>query len=141
MSYFTQTDLEVLIPPGWVVEALDDDADGSQDATLFSELRTVVEGRINGKLGLRYTVPITSGIADDFLRDAAIHIAAGILYARRGLMDRFPYASELAEITARLNAIAAGELPLAPEADRAKDSVTAITDTARARNSGGRLNL
>ena len=141
MSYFTQTDLEVLIPPGWVVEALDDDADGAQDATLFSELQTVIEGRINGKLGQRYAVPITAGLADDFLRDCAVHMAAAVLYKRRGLYAQFPYVDELEDLTTTLNAIARGEEPLAPEADREEPSVSAITENTKARNSGGRLNL
>lgn len=139
MAYFTQTDLEVLIPAGWVVDALDDDADGTQDATLFSELQTVVEGEINASLGQRYTVPIAAGVADDWLRHAAVHLAAFQCYARRQAMEFFPYAATVEMIRERLERMARGEEALAPGADREEASVTAITEDRLTHQSGGGL--
>lgn len=132
MSYFTITDLNALIPAGWVTEALDDDRNGAQDQ--FSAVQALAEGKVNGWLGMRYAVPVDTSAANapaDFLRHAASIIAAGLCYTRRGKEAVFPYKAELDSVNAALRDIAAGKLPLFTEQDRKRPSAEIIGEDSR----------
>lgn len=141
MSYFTLTDLEALIPPGWVVEALDDDADGDSDALLFDAVRSAAEAEVNGKIGRRYAVPLTpaegSSLAQ-WLQHAASMLAAGICYKRRGAdaWQQCPYQDEIKDIRKDLDKIASGDMPLDVGEERAVDSAEIISETSRVNSTG-----
>jgi hypothetical protein len=131
-NYFTLPNLQALIPAGWAVEALDDDSDGSQDQ--FDAVAALAESKINGILSALYDVPIDVTAPKcpvDFLRDAASVIAAALCYGRRGVMDKFPYSGELKAIYTKLNAIAAGELPLFPGVVRVDNSAVLIGEPSK----------
>lgn len=139
MSYFVLSDLEALIPSGWVVEALDDDADGESDALLFDQVRTLAEAEVNGKIGRRYAVPLSpaegSSLAQ-WLKHAAAMLAAGICYKRREVWDRCPYRDEIGDIRKDLDKIAAGDMPLDVAEERAVESAEIISETSRVNSSG-----
>lgn len=132
MSYISQSDLEALIPPAWLVEGLDDDADGTQDA--FTAVQTAAENQINGLLALRYAVPIdTTGNAGlaAFFTALASHIAAEMIYARRAQAEAFPHAATLKALREQFHRIVNGEQPLNTEVERAESAITAITEDSR----------
>jgi phage gp36-like protein len=132
MAYFIQSDLEALIPAAWLVEGLDDDANGAQDA--FTVVQTAAEDEVNGALGIRYSVPLdTTGKAglESFLRSLCAHIAAEMIYGRRGQTERFPFEAKLKAMRAQLAKMAAGELPLSPEVQRETAAIVAITEDSR----------
>ncbi len=138
MSYFTLSDLETLIPAGWVVEALDDDADGESDALLFDQVRTLAEAEVNGKIGRRYAVPLSpaegSSLAQ-WLQHATSMLAAGLCYKRREVWDRCPYQDEIKDIRKDLDKIAAGDMPLDVGEERAIPSAEIISDPSRVNSS------
>lgn len=132
MSYFTQTDLEALIPPGWLTEGLDDDADGTQDA--FAGVQQLAEDEVNGELGRRYAVPFdTSGNVGlaSYLRSLCVHIAAEIVYERRGTVLPEARATKLAELRKRLARIATGEEPLSPQVEPERNVIEVISEPSR----------
>ncbi len=139
MDYFTFAELTALIPEGWLVESLDDDASGN--AELFSEVQDSAGNAVNAMLSLRYAVPVP---ATPFIRRAALLIAAETCYARRGQVERFPYCEELngkdgqkGGIRHMLEQLARGEMQLSPTVVAARPSGSVITE--RSRTSGGRL--
>jgi len=141
VSYFVLSDLEALIPPGWVVEALDDDADGESDALLFDQVRDMAEAEVNGKIGRRYAVPLSpaegSSLAQ-WLKHAATMLAAGICYKRRGAdaWAKCPYIDEIEDIRKDLAKIAAGDMPLDVGEERAVESAEIISQDSRINSSG-----
>ncbi len=131
MAYFTQDDLSALIPDGWLTEGLDDDSDGTQDA--FAKVQRLAEARVNGVLGQRYAVPFAPGNAglDAFLLDVTAHVAARLVYQRRGMMEKFPFAGELEVLWKRLGRIAEGLDPLSPAIEQVNDTVAIISEPSR----------
>ncbi|MBB5037112.1 phage protein Gp36 family protein [Prosthecobacter dejongeii] len=131
MAYFTQDDLSALIPEGWLTEGLDDNSDGTQDA--FTKVQRLAEARVNGVLGQRYAVPFAPGNAglDAFLLDVASHVAARLVYQRRGLLDKFPFAADFEILWSRLGRIASGEDPLSPVIEQVNDTVAVISEPSR----------
>lgn len=137
MPYFTLTDLNALIPAGWVTEALDDDRNGSQDQ--FATVQALAEGQVNALLGMRYSVPVDTSAANapvDFLRHASATIAAALCYARRNKETLFPYKEELKAVRDQLHEIAAGKLPLFSGQDRALPSAVLIGEDSRVYSQG-----
>lgn len=90
MPYFTFDELSALIPDGWLTESLDDDASG--DADKFSVVEAAARRAVNGPMGIEDD---TSVAVTQFMKQAALIIAASICYGRRNIMDKFPYALEL----------------------------------------------
>ncbi|MCW0218224.1 MAG: DUF1320 family protein [Prosthecobacter sp.] len=131
MAYFTQDNLAALIPEGWLTEGLDDDSDGTQDA--FAKVQTLAEARVNGVLGQRYPVPFAAGNAglDAFLLDVSAHVAARLVYQRRGMLAQFPFADDYSELWKRLGRIAEGLDPLSPVIEPANDAVAIIGEPSR----------
>ncbi|HEY1048228.1 MAG TPA: phage protein Gp36 family protein [Prosthecobacter sp.] len=131
MAYFTQDDLSALIPEGWLTEGLDDDSDGNADA--FAKVQRLAEARVNGVLGARYSVPFAPGNEglDAFLLDVSAHLAARIVYQRRGMLEKFPFAEDYKTLWERLARIAAGTDPLSPVIEQANDSVAVISEQSR----------
>lgn len=131
MAYTTFTKLKALVPDGWVTDALDDDASG--DAEKFPDVLAVAEEEVNGVLGLRYAVPLTT--PTDFVASITLYIMAEIVYGRRQMADRFPYADKLAVMRRQLRDIGAGDLPLTPGVERKNSSVSVISEDSRVHSS------
>lgn len=132
MAYFTQEDLTALIPASWLTEALDDDADGSEDA--FAAVQQLAEDEVNGELGRLYPVPFdTTGKPglESFVRALCIHIAAEIVYERRGKELPESRAKKLAEMRKRLAAIGNGTEKLNPEVERGEDAIEIIGEPSK----------
>jgi hypothetical protein len=143
MSYAVQSDLTGLIPPEWVAEALDDNADGGADTGLFTEILTRAEKDINGILSTSYAVPIASPESYPFLNTVATYEIARLFYARRGYQGKegFPHYDAWKSAWDKLNRIGAGKEPLGPGAGSndllAKPRGSIITGPAKTYSSGG----
>lgn len=139
MPYVTQAALAGQIPPDFLVEALDDDADGVVDSAAWDALAAAVDEEIDATLGQRYTVPFT-GTVPDIVGHAAKILALEGLYQRRGAFgDANPWSARAEALRGTLRSIATGEEPLSPSLDRAKSSVSAITEPARTHSAAGHL--
>lgn len=130
MAYVTQDDLAGYLPPDFLLEALDDDADGVEDAGLWALLVAAVEDEIDSILGQRYTVPFSSPPA--VVTHSARLLALEALYQRRGVHgDANPWASRAQAQREKLDRIATGEEPLTPDTGRTKPSVSVVSESSR----------
>lgn len=133
-TYTTRAEIEAELPPRDILRALDDDKDGVEDDDLFDQILANAAADVDGILGQRFAVPFT-GTVPPIVTRASRLLVLQKLYARRGV--EFPQASALEDILARLGRIAAGAEPLAPEVQRAKDSVSVITEDSRVHSNYG----
>jgi phage gp36-like protein len=131
MPYVTKADLEGLIPPQFLLEALDDDGDGAEDAGLWDRVAAQAGEAVDALLGQRFAVPFASPLPA-LVSQAAKIFAASALYRRRGMTsDRNPFAKEEERLSVKLSRIGEGKEPLTPEADRAQDSISVISEDAK----------
>lgn len=138
MAYVTKADLDGLLPPQFMLEALDDNGDGAEDSGLWDKVAAQASSAVDALLGQRFDVPFSAPIPP-LVSQAARVFAASALYRRRGMTaDRNPYAKEEERLAAKLSAIGAGKEPLTPDADRAQDSISVISEDAKT-YPGGRL--
>jgi hypothetical protein len=147
MSHYIEIeDLNGLLPPGSVLQALDDDGDGEADELRFSEVRQAAEDAVNGVLSTSLTVPVASPSNYPFLKHVTRYEAARICYARRGYdVDSgrgFPHFTVWESAWKQLAKIGAGDLPLGPSSGdsgtRTNPRGAIITGPARTYSSGGR---
>ncbi len=132
--YTTRAEIEAELPPREILRALDDNADGVEDTGLFNQLLANAAADVDAILGQRYEVPFTSDVPPIVVRASRLLVLAK-LYARRGV--EFPQAKELEAVLAKLDRIANGEEPLAPEAQRANGSVSIIVEDSRVHSESG----
>lgn len=119
MAYTTQAKIEALIPPAFLVDALDDDRDGVADAGVLDAVIAAGDTRIDGYLGQRYETPLSPVPA--LVADASLTFALAALYRRRSVADEAnPWAEREKTMEAKLGRIGAGDEPLTFEAPEAK---------------------
>jgi phage gp36-like protein len=143
MAYLTNPDeLHALIPGRFVVEALDDDGDGSADAAAWAMVVAAACDQIDSRLEGRFEVPFLGPPYPAIVREAALVFAAEILYQRRGQSGETanPHTARANGLRAKLDNIGQGKAPLAPEAGhRAKPPISIIS--APSRTAGANLHF
>lgn len=136
MPLFVQSDLEGLIPPEWLTEALDDDADGTQDA--FTAAYNWAAGRIEAKLGPRYGLPLPTGtVIDAVLKDIGIMLGVKACYARRPSAKMSEdLAADVAKAVEALEQLATGKHALSPGLEPVKAPAVILSEDARSHYDG-----
>jgi phage gp36-like protein len=128
------------IPPSFLLDALDDDRDGEEDAGLYDQLAENASAEVDGYLGGRYTVPFTGTVPPLVIVASRIFCLEG-LYARRGYTRKSdppnPWAGRADDIRARLSRIAAGEEPLV--VDTSGPSIDVVTEPSRTHSARGKM--
>lgn len=111
MAYVELADLEGQIPPAFLVQALDDDADGVIDAwqvvqaTACEDVDSLLEGR--------FAVPLTMSPLPRLIRMAARAFACELCYRRRSTPDpENPWKGRADAMRKQLMSITAGDLQL-----------------------------
>lgn len=135
MAYVALSDLDGKIPPPFIVQALDDDADGVVDAGLWDLIASQAGQAVDARLGQRYEVPFTEPPA--VVKEAALVFAAEALYARRVGPDANPWMAMGNAMRSKLDRIGRGEEPLAPTINRQKPSGVIVAEPSR--TAGSRL--
>lgn len=137
-DYVTMADINGRIPSVFLVQALDDDEDGSADPEAWSAVLADVHSKIDGILGGRFEVPFGNPLPP-IVVDAAKTFACDFIYARRGNSkpDNNPWHDRAKEAYETLKEIAGGQLPLTPEIGRKQPSASAITRPAKTSPSDG----
>lgn len=139
MSYFLRSELEAKVPALLIVQALDDDGDGVEDAGKWDALVADVERAIDGRLEGRFTVPLAAP-QPAVVHESAVVLAAEAIYMRRGLAgDQNPWVKQADALRARLEKIGSGDLPLTPQAQPAQSSGAVIGESARLHDESGRM--
>lgn len=139
MPYLLQTDIEGDLPPQFLIQALDDDNDGFADFEVWEKVETSAREEIDGTLGQRFGVPFSAPIPP-VVKAAMRVLVMERIYLRRGFSgENNPWSSQASETRKKLNAIAQGEQPLTPDINRAKPSVTALTEPAKTSSRYGHI--
>ncbi|HRJ48142.1 MAG TPA: DUF1320 family protein [Opitutaceae bacterium] len=137
-AYTTLARINAVLPPQFLVEALDDDKDGVADPGVFDEVVASVQVEIDGVLGARYSTPFANPVPA-LVADAALKLTAEALYARRGFAeDKNPWAVRAKAIRTLLGEVAAGSKPLTPDLGRKRPSASVITSPAKTHSKAGR---
>lgn len=129
MPYVLRPDVETKIPPAFVVQALDDDADGVEDTGAWDALAAAVDAEIDGYLSRRFPLPLSDTPAA--LRSGACILACEAIHQRRGAYgDKNPFTVHADAFRARLEAIAAGKAELAITQKPARPGISIISESA-----------
>lgn len=127
--YIELSDLQAVIPATFLTQSLDDDNDGVIDA--WTAVQAAAERSVNAALGVRFSVPFAAPVPA-IVTEAAFLFAAEACYTRRGVeFDQNPFGKAASAMRATLRKIAAGEIPLSPDIERKKPSVSIITEPSR----------
>jgi len=127
--YFTRSALETIIPPVFLIEALDDDADGHEDSGLYDELAAAANAACDEFLARRYPVPMTPVPA--MVSNAAKIFAAEMIYQRRGLYgDKNPFTNRADAHRVTLENIATGKVTFGAAAAPTASPISIITESA-----------
>lgn len=97
-------DLSGEMPPALIEQALDDDGDGIADAAVWALVQADAEKRIRGCFG-----GAAPAIHADAAAEARRLFILEMLYTRRGITERNPFAARAKEAERRLRALASGE--------------------------------
>lgn len=112
MSYLTQASLGSLVPPAFIVQALDDDADGIADEGLWDMIAAEASQAVDGFLAGRYPVPFAAPVPATVAQAARV-FAAEMLYTRRNFTGSAnPFTARADRFRDRLEKIGTGDLPL-----------------------------
>jgi phage gp36-like protein len=137
-AYILLATVSALIPPQFLVQALDDDGDGVADEGLFPTILGAAQTKIDGILGQRFTTPFENPIPA-IVADACLTIVCDTLFKRRSIEDdKNPWAKPAAASITKLTAIAKGEEPLEPGKARAQPSASIISEPAKTTSRSGR---
>lgn len=136
--YTTRQKITAKLPDRFLVEALDDDNDGEEDAGLLDTIIANADEEIDSYLLTRYASPFADAPA--LLATASLTLVLEVLYTRRGIpTDGNPWVKPAADIRARLKRIASGDEPLVAGREKAEAGVVVVTEPARTHSSSGRL--
>lgn len=117
-DYFQYDELKALLPAAWLLASLDDDQDGEL-AEMFDSARTAATNEVNGKVGLRYALPLVDPVPQ-FVKTCALYFACEICYGRRQQSQQFPFAKMVEGLRRTLDDIASGKTTLYPTSDGGK---------------------
>jgi phage gp36-like protein len=139
MSYVSQSDLEGRVPSDVIVDALDDNRDGSADAGVWDKVAADVNIAVDGRLEGKFRVPL-AGALPYVVREAAIVLACEALYLRRGHAgESNPWTKQADAFRARLERIGRGDEPLKFDEQPAADTAIIITEESKTHSSAGSL--
>jgi phage gp36-like protein len=127
VAYTSQNEIEKLIPPQHLNDALDDDRDGSADDDVLDQLIAVAANAVDAYLAGLYTVPFETPPA--VVKEACLVFACEAVYARRlGLNEKNPFTDRADWWRKRLEKIGAGELPLDASQEKPNTPGAVVTE-------------
>lgn len=125
--YYAESDLAGMIPPDFLLQALDDNADGVEDAGLWASVAGQAGDAIDAYIGLRYSLPLAPPYPSVVINAARV-FTAELLYKRRGIKDEEnPWSAQASQIRTLLKSISLGQSPLSPSLNRQDPSASIIT--------------
>jgi phage gp36-like protein len=141
MPYHTKASVTADVPAAFLLEALDDNRDGTEDAGLYDQLAANASESVDAYLGGRFAVPFTTDIPPLAITASRIFCLES-LYGRRGYSKDTdppnPWYAQAEAIRDRLKRIASGSEPLRPEPGSVAPVVT-VTEPSRTTSAGGRM--
>lgn len=126
MPYTTQSEIETKIPATHLVDALDDDGDGTADEGVLTAIIESAGNAVDAYLAGLYAVPFATVPAP--AREAAFVFACETIYDRRQILDKNPFKDRADFWRKRLEAIGKGEIPLDASQAKSYTPGAAITE-------------
>lgn len=137
-AYTTRAKVEAKIPPAFVLEALDDDGDATEDTGVFDTVVDTAGDEIEGYLEGRYALPLAT--VPTLLKNAGLIFTCESLYERRGYVsENNPWHGRANRMRDQLEAIRDGDAALDVDIDEGNTQISVITEPARTHSTGGRL--
>lgn len=140
MAYHTRQSIAADVPAEFLLEALDDDRDGVEDAGLYDQIAANASEAVDAYIGARYPTP-WSGTVPALLSRASRVFCLETLYTRRGYSEDTdppnPWHGLAEGLRARLGRIADGTEPLI--VDESGPSIDVVSEPARTTSSSGKL--
>lgn len=140
--FYTSLDqVKAKLPMSFIVEALDDNADGVLDLEVWEAVAGDAADQVDGRLGMRYAVPFDPDALEPIVKSSSLMFVLETLYQRRGFgtEETNPFLVGARAARKELSDIGAGTVPLTPEKQRPRRSVSAVTEPARTSSSRGHL--
>jgi len=138
-AYTTLEQVYAKLPAQFVLEALDDDADGVLDEEVWESVSDGAAREVDGFLAMRYDVPFQPTLPAVVVT-ASLYFVLETLYDRRGITgEKNPYMKRADEQRTKLKQIGAGKLPLTPDRVKKTPSVSTVTEPARTSSAYGNL--
>lgn len=136
--YTTLDQVKAKLPADFLLEALDDDKDGITDTDVWQAVAEDAADQVDARLGKRYAVPFDPLALEPIVKSSSLIFVLETLYQRRGYGSETdnPYLVSARAARRELNQIGDGEVPLSPEQNRPKRSVSVITEPARTSSAG-----
>jgi hypothetical protein len=141
MAYdVSQSDLAAIIPPAYILGALDDDGDGIADAGLWDTVCLAADRMINSRLAPRFSVPLNP--APDIIIEAKKVFLAEMIYLRRGVSgEQNPWTDQAAALRKRLERIASGDEELTAGSASARPGGALISEPSKLYQPNGQMLL
>ncbi len=136
MPYTTRAQIETVIPASILVDALDDDRDGSEDSGVFTAIVEGASTDVDSYLAARYAVPFEADEEADppvvipaAVQSAALAFICERIYDRRpGAADKNPWKERADAWRKRLGLIGENKLPLDAAKEAAFTPGAVVTD-------------
>ena len=130
MPYLAESDRLAKIPAATLLEALDDNADGTADTGLLDAIITSACEKIDGQLSANYAVPFVA--VPPLVKHAAVIFVLEMLYERRGWVDpKNPWSAKARELRTQIKEVAKGSRPLFPAIDKLNGQVGILSEASR----------
>lgn len=131
MSYINRTAITATMPEDFLIEALDDDNDGAEDAGLFEAVAAEASGAVDAYLSAKFAVPFEAPLPP-LVAEAAKIFFCELLHTRRGNHGEDNPFTERADLHRKMLAKAGvGAIPLQVAKKGARPSVSFVTEPAR----------
>lgn len=141
MAYISESDLLAKLPAATLLEAMDDNGDGTADTGVLTSVIASASAEIDGQLSGRHAVPFTGDIPPLVIHACTIFVLE-MLYERRGWMDgnnRNPWSSKARELRSQIKDVAMGTRPLSPAKDQATKNTIVILGESKLTTDDGLL--
>lgn len=148
MPYVTLAQMKAALPAEITAQLLDDLAAGVPTPGVWSEVVAQVQSEIDGKLAMRFSLPLDPVPA--VIQNAALVLAAEALYQRKNFFgDKNPWFARANSVRGTLgqpggqagllDRLVSGEIPLTATATTAKPAGSVIAEPAKTTSATGRL--
>jgi phage gp36-like protein len=129
MAYVTETQLTTAIPAQHLIDALDDDRDGTADTGKLTEVIAQGSQQVDALLESRYAVPFDP--VPKKVAEAAFVFVCELLYQRRGLFSKDnPWFDRAERWREALEKIGNGEGQISTDEEQAYTPGAAVTEDA-----------
>lgn len=140
-DYIERAQIEAIVPPAFLLEALDDDNDGEEDSGVYDALVSGAQDEVDGYFAPVVTVPFET--VPPLAKVATKLFILESLYARRGYSKdtepKNPWYSQAAGMRARLQRVSSGDERVSPTQAQVVPGVVLVSEPSRTQSSSNKV--